>query len=221
MSKSSQQHRHQILSRIRKGLGREKLSAEKQQQLQAAMTQPQRNLVPQRAQSQGQAAIDMFIAMATEAAAEIIHLDQLEQLPAQLKKLIPNNDTRPLVIASEPQLINLGWQAANIETVQRVAQKGDLISLTSCIAGVAETGTLVLKSGPTSPTTLNLLPDIHCVLLYKNQIIGGYEDAWDLVREAKLPRTVNFITGPSRSADIEQKLQMGAHGPKRLVILLL
>ncbi|MDP6190995.1 MAG: LUD domain-containing protein, partial [Gammaproteobacteria bacterium] len=109
----------------------------------------------------------------------------------------------------------------NINTATRVAQKGDLISLTTCIAGVAETGTLVLKSSPTSPTTLNLLPDIHCVVLRKEQIIGGYEDAWDLVRQAKLPRTVNFITGPSRSADIEQKLLMGAHGPKRLVIFLL
>ena len=218
---SSQQNRHQILSRIRKGLGRQELSAEKQQQLQAAMTQPQRNLVPQRAQSQGQAAIDMFIAMATEAAAEITHLESLEQLPEQLKSLIPEGDTRPLVIASETQLTDLDWQSANIETTQRVAQKGDLISLTSCIAGVAETGTLVLKSGPSSPTTLNLLPDIHCVLLRKEDVIGGYEDAWDLIRQAKLPRTVNFITGPSRSADIEQKLQMGAHGPKRLIIYMI
>ncbi len=221
MSTSSQQNRHQILSRIRQGLGREALSAAKQQQLQSAMTQPQRNLVPQRAQAQGQAAIDMFIAMATEAAAEITHLESLEQLPEQLTSLIPEGDTRPLVIASETQLTNLDWQSANIETAQRVAQKGDLISLTSCIAGVAETGTLVLKSGPNSPTTLNLLPDIHCVLLRKEDVIGGYEDAWDLVRQAKLPRTVNFITGPSRSADIEQKLQMGAHGPKRLIIYMI
>ena len=221
MSQSSQQSRHQILSRIRTGLGRNALSDEKQQTLTAAMAQPERNLVPQRAQTQGQAAIDMFIAMATEAAAEITYLNELAQLPEQLKSLIPESDSRPLVMASETQLTSLDWQSANVTTVQRVAQKGDLISLTSCIAGVAETGTLVLKSGPSSPTTLNLLPDIHCVLLRKEDIIGGYEDAWDLVRQNKLPRTVNFITGPSRSADIEQKLQMGAHGPKRLIIYLI
>jgi L-lactate dehydrogenase complex protein LldG len=221
MSQSSQQSRHQILGRIRKGLGRDALCADKQQALIAAMAQPKRNLVPQRAQAQGQAAIDMFIAMATEAAAEITHLESLEQLPEQLKNLIPENDPRPLVIASETQLTGLDWPSAGVTTVQRVAQKGDLISLTSCIAGVAETGTLVLKSGPSSPTTLNLLPDIHCVLLRREDVIGGYEDAWDLVRQAKLPRTVNFITGPSRSADIEQKLQMGAHGPKRLIIYMI
>ncbi|HCH24889.1 MAG TPA: hypothetical protein DE179_11415 [Oceanospirillaceae bacterium] len=221
MSQSSQQSRHQILSRIRKGLGRHALSVDKQQALTAAMAQPSRNLVPQRAQASGPAAIDMFIAMATEAAAEIIHLDKLAQLPEQLKSLLPERDARPLVIASETQLTSLDWQAAGVVTAQRVAQKGDLISLTSCMTGVAETGTLVLKSGASSPTTLNLLPDIHCVVLFKDQIIGGYEDAWDLVRQEKLPRTVNFITGPSRSADIEQKLQMGAHGPKRLIIYLI
>ncbi|MCP4790246.1 MAG: hypothetical protein GY881_08435 [Gammaproteobacteria bacterium] len=212
--------RHQILSRIRKGLGRGALPEEKQQQLHAAMAQPQRNLVPQRAQAQGQAAIDMFVDMATEAVSEIIHINQVEQIPAHIDNLM-GNDSRPLLLSQEPELTSLDWDGANVSTTARLAQKGDLISLTTCIAGVAETGTLVLKSNPKSPTTLNLLPDIHCVLLRKEQIIGGYEDAWDLVRQEKLPRTVNFITGPSRSADIEQKLQMGAHGPKRLVIFLL
>ena len=212
--------RHQILSRIRKGLGRQQLSAEQQQALQHRLAQPQRNLMPVRAQASGEAALTMFMDMATEAVAEIIHIESCAHIPAQIKALI-GDDKRPLLIANEDQFTQLDWQAHDIEAQSRVAQKGDLISLTSCLAGVAETGTLVLKSGPDSPTTLNLLPDIHCVLLRKDQIIGSYEDAWDLVRQEKLPRTVNFITGPSRSADIEQKLQMGAHGPKRLVIFLL
>ena len=212
--------RHQILSRIRKGLGRNQLSPEQQQALQQRLSQPQRNLMPKRAQANGEAALTMFIDMATEAVAEIINIDCCAAIPAQIKAL-KGDDERPLLIANEDQFKQLDWQAEGIQAVTRVAQKGDLISLTSCLAGVAETGTLVLKSGPDSPTTLNLLPDIHCVLLSKDQIIGGYEDAWDLVRQEKLPRTVNFITGPSRSADIEQKLQMGAHGPKRLIIFLL
>jgi L-lactate dehydrogenase complex protein LldG len=213
--------RHQILSRIRKGLKRGELPLEQQQRLHARMAQPQRNLVPARAQAQGQDAINMFIDMATEAVAEVVQITTTEQIPEYIKSLIPEQDSRPLLLANEPVLSNLNWQAAGVSTATRVAEKGDLISLTTCIAGVAETGTLVLKSGPSSPTTLNLLPDIHCVLLRKEHIIGGYEDAWDLVRREKLPRTVNFITGPSRSADIEQKLQMGAHGPKRLIIYLI
>lgn len=212
--------RHQILTRIRKGLGRDKLSAKQEQALQQRLADPQRNLLPQRAQASGEDALQMFINMATEAVAEIIHIDSCDAIPSHIKALV-GHDKRPLLIANEAQFTQLSWPAEDIEAQTRVAQKGDMISLTSCLAGVAETGTLVLKSGPDSPTTLNLLPDIHCVLLRKEQIIGGYEDAWDLVRQDKLPRTVNFITGPSRSADIEQKLQMGAHGPKRLIIFLL
>ena len=54
--------------------------------------------------------------------------------------------------------------------------------------------------------------------------LGPYEDAWDRLRaaegEGRLPRTVNFITGPSRTGDIEQTIQMGAHGPRRLHVIL-
>jgi L-lactate dehydrogenase complex protein LldG len=89
---------------------------------------------------------------------------------------------------------------------------------------VAETGTLALVSGPDTPTTLNLLPDVHIVALAAGAVVGTYEDIWTRLRarfgDGMMPRTLNFITGPSRSADIEQKLQMGAHGPRRLHILL-
>jgi L-lactate dehydrogenase complex protein LldG len=98
----------------------------------------------------------------------------------------------------------------------------NLISLTSSFCGVAETGTIVLLSSLESPTTLNFLPTTHFVLLSTQSIVAYYEDAWDMVRanNTVLPRTVNFITGPSRTADIEQTIQMGMHGPKELIILL-
>ena len=82
----------------------------------------------------------------------------------------------------------------------------------------------MLTSGAAGPTTLNFLPENHIVVLKASQIVGPYEDAWDRVRaaegEGRLPRTVNFITGPSRTGDIEQTLEMGAHGPRRLHIIL-
>jgi L-lactate dehydrogenase complex protein LldG len=79
----------------------------------------------------------------------------------------------------------------------------------------------MLRSGPDAPTTLNFLPDTNIVLIAAGRIVGAYEEAWALLRSAgAMPRTVNFITGPSRSADIEQTLQLGAHGPRRLHILL-
>ncbi|MDX1605990.1 MAG: lactate utilization protein C, partial [Candidatus Competibacterales bacterium] len=105
---------------------------------------------------------------------------------------------------------------------RRAARNGDKVTVTPAFAGIAETGTLMLLSGPDSPTTLNFLPDAHIVVLPAERIVGPYEAAWQRLRARNepLPRTVNLITGPSRSADIEQTLQLGAHGPIRLHILL-
>jgi L-lactate dehydrogenase complex protein LldG len=94
--------------------------------------------------------------------------------------------------------------------------------VTAAFAAIAETGTLMALSGPDSPTTLNFLPDNHVVILRASQVMGAYEDGWDkLRRTGALPRVVNFITGPSRTGDIEQKILLGAHGPRRLHIILI
>ena len=91
-------------------------------------------------------------------------------------------------------------------------------------AGIAETGTLALVSGPANPTTLNFLPDNHIVVLRKEDILSDYESVFARLRTAYgkggAPRTLNFVTGPSRSADIEQTLLLGAHGPRRLHIVI-
>jgi len=90
--------------------------------------------------------------------------------------------------------------------------------------GVAETGTLVLTSGQDNPTSLNFLPDNHIVVIEAKDIAGDYESIWPRLREkfgdGLMPRAVNLITGPSRSADIEQTLILGAHGPRRLHVIL-
>ena len=82
----------------------------------------------------------------------------------------------------------------------------------------------MLLSGPDNPTTLNFLPDTHIVVVDADDIAGDYETVWQRIRAlygtGKLPRTVNMITGPSRSADIEQTLILGAHGPRALHILV-
>jgi L-lactate dehydrogenase complex protein LldG len=98
----------------------------------------------------------------------------------------------------------------------------DAVSLQHGFAGIAETGTLMLPSAPERPTTLNLLPDTALVFLRASRILGAYEEAWDMLRAelGAMPRNVMLVTGPSRSADIEQTLELGAHGPRRLHILL-
>ena len=89
-------------------------------------------------------------------------------------------------------------------------------------------GTLMLPSAPERPTTLNLLADTAIVVLRAGRVVGAYEEAWDLLRAERggadgafMPRNVMFVTGPSRSADIEQTLELGAHGPRRVHVVLI
>jgi L-lactate dehydrogenase complex protein LldG len=76
-------------------------------------------------------------------------------------------------------------------------------------------------SGPRSPSTINFLPETEVVVLPADAVVGAMEDALAQVRRSgTMPRTINFITGPSRTGDIEQRIEMGAHGPRRLHIVI-
>lgn len=127
-----------------------------------------------------------------------------------------------LAVAPHPLLNGIdwpeGWQAE-----RRRAQGEDRVSLAVAFCGIAETGSFVLLSGPDSPTTLNFLPDDFLCVLSENRIVPRMEDAWALLRAERgaMPRATNIITGPSRTADVEQTIQLGAHGPRRLHVLLL
>ena len=84
-------------------------------------------------------------------------------------------------------------------------------------AAIADTGTLVLLSGPDNPTRLNFLPDYHLVFVRKDQIVANKKAIWEkLEKLGEMPRALNFISGPSRTADIEQTFQLGANGPRFL-----
>ncbi|MGD9869106.1 MAG: lactate utilization protein C, partial [Hyphomicrobiales bacterium] len=104
------------------------------------------------------------------------------------------------------------------------AEDDDTASQSHAAAGASETGTLILTSGPDNPTTLNFLPETHMVVVRSQDILGSYEDVWNRLRETfgegVMPRTVNMVSGPSRTADIEQTIVMGAHGPRRLLVLV-
>ena len=80
----------------------------------------------------------------------------------------------------------------------------------------------MLPSAPERPTTLNVLADTAIAVLRADDVVGAYEEAWDKLRAeiGAMPRNVMLVTGPSRSADIEQALELGAHGPRRLHVVL-
>ncbi len=121
-----------------------------------------------------------------------------------------------------PGLTGFDWKSAGIEVETRPAQGDDLIGITGVFCGIAETGTLMLLSGAPTPATVSLLPETHIALLPVARIVARMEDGWDLLRQehGKMPRAVNFVSGPSRTADIEQTVTLGAHGPYRVLIVL-
>jgi L-lactate dehydrogenase complex protein LldG len=139
--------------------------------------------------------------------------------------LARNNLPATAVLAPSPALEPYDWASQRMLSLRRGAGTGeDQVSITGAFAGIAETGTLVMASGPDHPVSLNLLPDTHVVVLREADIIGGYEEAWQRLRQRygkdRLPRTVNTITGPSRTGDIEQTIELGAHGPRRMHIVV-
>ena len=129
-----------------------------------------------------------------------------------------------LRMGGDPRLAAMPWDATTLEISHGPSDGHDLNAVSVAFAAVAETGTLALCSGADNPTTLNFLPETHIVVVRRDQVVATYEDGWDHLRTAKgkgaLPRAVNFITGPSRTADIEQHIELGAHGPRRLHIVL-
>jgi L-lactate dehydrogenase complex protein LldG len=121
-----------------------------------------------------------------------------------------------------PQLAALDWHGAGLALEARAANADDAVGVTSVFSAIAETGTLMMCAGPDTPATVSLLPETHIALVPIERIVPFMEDAWDLARAelGQLPRAVNFISGPSRTADIEQTIVLGAHGPYRVHIVL-
>jgi len=224
--------REQILGSIRKSLKRGPVTEARAAELRAKLDAHARNLIPQRAAGlEPDQRVELFIRMAEEVQASVVHVNSAAEVPdAVAAYLAENNLPSTLVMTPDPQLEGIPWADRPLLEIRRGrAEDGDLTGVTACIAGVAETGTLMLTSGPESPTRNNFLPDHHLVVMRRDQVVATYEDGFDRLRarapadsgEWVPPRTVNFITGPSRTGDIEQKIELGAHGPRRLHIILI
>lgn len=230
--------REDILSGIRRALRRGPVDAATAAAVRARVAAHRRHLIPARAAAlPHREQVDLFVAMAEEVQATVARVAALAEVPEALARYLSGeNLPAELVMAPDLALAAIPWETRPLLRLRRGrAEASDTTSLTPAFAAIAETGTLMLISGAGTPTTLNFLPDTHIVVLCEEQVVASYEDAWDRLRARPapnlagsatspggggLPRTVNFITGPSRTADIEQHLELGAHGPRRLHIIL-
>jgi L-lactate dehydrogenase complex protein LldG len=128
----------------------------------------------------------------------------------------------PLEAACWPGFAGLDWGGAGLRIESRAALGSDLVGISGAYCAIAETGTLMMLSGGGTPASTSLLPETHVAILPVARIVRGMEEAWRLLRaeHGRLPRAVNFISGPSRTADIEQTVTLGAHGPYRVHLIL-
>ena len=155
-------------------------------------------------------------------AATIASVDGTDGVSKAVSSYLDEHDLpKDIVVTTDPLVARVRW-SNELAVARRAAQPEDRVSVTGAFAGVAETGTLVFVSDRATPTTLNFMPENHVAVLARDRLVAHLEDVWARLRaeRAEPPRTVNFITGPSRTGDIELQLELGAHGPRRLHVLL-
>ena len=174
---------------------------------------------PAQAMQGGASAIAQFIAQAEKVNATTSRLASLDDLPAALADQLRQRNLPAAIRTGTDPAFARDWGA--LEHTTGPGRIKEPATLTRAEFAMAETGSLVFASGPENPVTLNFLGDTHFAVVAAADIKGGFEDLWAAWRDRGLtPRTTNFVTGPSRSADIGQTLQLGAHGPVALHIFV-
>jgi len=164
--------------------------------------------------------VERFVAKMLEKSATLVRIASLADVGAEVARFVATVKASQRLCVSKA-LAAIDWPAG-FEVEHRAARREDETSVTPCFAAVAESGGIVTLSGPDTPSTLNFVPDNHIVIVHAAQVVRDFEDVWTQWRASgrPMPRTVNIISGPSRTADIEMTIQLGAHGPRRLHILL-
>jgi L-lactate dehydrogenase complex protein LldG len=203
--------RERVLAEIRKSLGRPSPLA-------PAAIVPLSGLGPRPAFDGD--LVERFAAKMLEKSATLVRITSLSEVGEEVARHVASLGAARRLCVSKT-LATIAWPPG-FEVEHRAARREDETSVTPCFAALAEAGAIVTLSGADTPSTLNFVPENHIVIVRASQVVRHYEDVWARWRASGLPmpRSVNIISGPSRTADIEQTIQLGAHGPRRLHVLL-
>jgi L-lactate dehydrogenase complex protein LldG len=185
-----------------------------------------RNLIPARGQGDEAHRVRVFTEMMQAVGGSVEILDDINDVPQAVADYLRQANLPAHVRrGADPVIAKLPWHRGGaLEVVEGRAEDKDRASVTRAFAGIAESGTIIQVSGEDNPTTLNFLPEVHIVVLEASSIFASYEEAWTKLRQAfgegVMPRTVNMISGPSRTGDIEQTIVRPAHGPKNMHVII-
>jgi L-lactate dehydrogenase complex protein LldG len=210
--------RDNILGRIRTALGRSAPLTEQQgAQMRTKLREHPRGPLP----SMQWELLPRFRERCESLSSTVDQVASLAEVPAAVARYLRQNGL-PLQAVCWPELAALEWAAAGLRMEARPARENDKVGVTGAYCGIAETGTLMLLSGAHTHPVTSLLPDTHIAVVAAARLLRSMEDGWDMLRSehGSLPRQVAFVSGPSRTADIEMTLVLGIHGPYRVHIVL-
>jgi L-lactate dehydrogenase complex protein LldG len=216
--------RIEIFASIRRALGVTGEEAPRRQSVDDRLDHAPKGIVPMRGQGDPLARKEIFKTQALRAQASLAEVASLTAVPAEVAAYLRDNNLAAKIRGGlDSRLASMSWTETEF-IVEQAKEGSDLTSIGIAFGGIAETGTLAMVSGKDNPTHLNFLPDRHIAVLQASDIVSDYERLLRKLRtvygKGLMPRTVNFITGPSRSADIAHTLLLGAHGPRRLHIIV-
>jgi L-lactate dehydrogenase complex protein LldG len=151
--------------------------------------------------------------------------NRTEAVKAVANYLYGNFRSHRLVAGNNSRLAAMPWRDAGVLPRFGSLEAGEPVALSYAQLGVAETGAVVTRTGKGNPGANNLLPEHHIVLVDAADLVDTLEQAWvkinqDMEKSGR-PRGINFIAGPSSTADIEGQLVYGAHGPRRWHVIIL
>jgi len=217
--------RDEIFANIRRSLGVKGTEATRRGIVADRLERAPRGVAVARGQVSGEERLALFRTQAESALATVTEVASAAEVPQAVAEYLRNHNLPAAIrMGEDPRLTALPWDATALELSRGRSEGADLNAVSHAFGAVAETGSLVMVSGPENPSTLNFLPDNHIVVVSAKDVAGDYESVWQKVRfafgKSGMPRTVNWITGPSRSGDIEQTMLLGAHGPRRLHIVV-
>ncbi|UCV20159.1 LutC/YkgG family protein [Ferribacterium limneticum] len=207
----------EILGRVRRGVGKDDFAGRRAAAI-ASLKTPERGQQP----VMNADLVARFRAKAEYLSSTLGAVATLAEVPAAVAAYLKANGLAGEAVVTA-DVASLDWSGSGLCVESRPAVDADKTGISSCFCAIAETGTLMLLSGPQTPATVSLLPETHIALVEVSRIVATMEDAFALLRAERgsLPRAVNFISGPSRTGDIEQTIVLGAHGPCRVHLILI
>ena len=218
--------REAILNKVRAALVTPRQDTGRSREVAVRLAAAPTGVIPARAQLPPGARLDLFRDMAQKILCSVEQVQSGEEVPGAVAAYLRARNLPAAVrMGADPRLAAMPWGELQALEVKHGASDGlDEVGVSHAFGAIAETGTVAVVSGPDNPTTINFLPDHHLIVVQASDVTGDLESLLGKVRDVygkgEMPRTLNLISGPSRSGDIEQKMILGAHGPRALHLIL-